>query len=296
MCDPTGGLLTASLVTTALGAASTAYGQQQQQKAYQNVQNAQAKAQYEANNHALALQQQERQRQQALQSQSNSALAQSQQFNSANNQKAAEAQTQTALANQYAGGSNATDYSQIPGMSSPANTNAPTAVTDSIKNVFGNVGNYLRQQAGAKAGMDAFGNAQQAASIYNARQLQNQAVLGQFMQGSSGILGNELNNNGENFQLNYARANNAGNNAAMQAALFNNLGGLGMSVGAQGIMGGLTAPKTAAPTSVGASTGYSPGFSSYGNVNDFLGLDSMGRTKPLSWQTAYPSTGLGPIK
>jgi hypothetical protein len=116
---------------------------------------------------------------------------------------------------------------------------------------MGSVGNYLGQQAGAKAALDAFGNQNAANTAYNARQLQQQGVLGNFMQGSSSALANELAANGENSGLSISNAQMSGNGLASQAAIANGLGGIGLNLGISGLtagVGGLgganQAPKT----------------------------------------------------
>jgi hypothetical protein len=225
------------------------YGQKRQQDAYNAVQNAQAAEQLRANQRALQLREQERARQQGYQDQSAALLNESQKYNSVDSQNAQEAAAREALAGQYSSSADtAADVSGIPGLQQATATDStPRVVADTYKQMFGNVGNYLRQQAGSKAALDAFGNSQRATTVSNARQLQNQGLLGNFMQGSTSVLANELAGNAENSQLNQMNAARAGDDAATQAAMFNGLGSLGMNLGTSGLMGGIGGAASKAP-------------------------------------------------
>jgi hypothetical protein len=247
------------------------YGQSKQQEAYNKVANSQAQATENANKQALAFQQAERARQAALQNQSNALLNSSQTNNSLASQNAKEAEASSSLANQYAAAVSPT--AAIPGIAAATDGSQPQAIADSYKQTFGNIGSWLRQQAGNKAAMDAFGNVGLANNIANARALQQQGQIGNWMQGSANVLQNELNANNENSNLAYGNAALAGQGAANQAAIWNGLGGLGMSVGMQGLTPAISS---------GASK-----------------LGSLFATQPKLGSSAaanYPSTGLGPIK
>ena len=260
MCDP---LSIASLAVTAAGTGASMYGQAKQQEAYNKVANAQADATEKANQQALALRQSERDRQQQLQNQSNALLNQSQQANSVDAQKAKEAEASSSLGNQYSAA--VSPAAAIPGISAAMDDGQqPRAIADSYKQTFGNIGNWLRQQAGSKAAMDAFGNVGLANNMANARALQAQGQLGNFMQGSANVLQNELGANNENSNLAYGNAALAGQGAANQAAVWNSLGGLGMSVGMQGLTPAISSGAsklkslfTPAPTQTGSLVGLS---------------------------------------
>ena len=237
MCTP---LLAASAVLTAAGAGASYYGQRKQQDAFNQVSNAQAEAARRTNEQSLALQQAERARQQGLIGQSQSLISGSTANNSAANQQAQEGQVAQQLGSQYGAAANqATDMSNIPGLNTPTATGDENKVVgDAYKNAFSQAKEYLGQQAQGKAALDAFGNLQKNTAIANARQLQQQGILGNFMQGSTSALANEMAANSENGQLLQANAANAGNGALQQAALWNGLGSLGMNIGSQGLAGG----------------------------------------------------------
>ena len=238
MCEP----ISLSLAALGAGAASSLYGAKVQQDAYNKVDAAQADAIRKSNASALALQQAERARQQGLTQQSTAAFNDSLKNNSADSQAAQEASIRQGLADQYgAAATKASDYSAIPGMSAPSGEENKV-VADSFKRAFGNVKDYLGQQAGSKAALDAYGNLSFAQNTANARALQGQGILRNFMQGSSNVLANELAANKENSDLAYSNAQNAGNGLMQQAALFNGLGQIGTSIGAQGL-GGAAAAK-----------------------------------------------------
>ena len=233
MCNPL------AAVALAAGVGSSLYGSKLQQDAYNKVDAAQADAIRKSNAAALALQGAERARQQGFTQQSTAAFNDSLKNNSADSQAAQEATIREGLANQYgATADKAADYSNIPGISTPAASGDENkVVADSYKRAFGNVKNFLGQQAGSKAALDAYGNLSQQQNTANARQLQNQGILGNFMQGSSNVLANELAANKEASDLAYANAQNAGNGLLNQAALFSGLGQIGTSIGAQGLGG-----------------------------------------------------------
>jgi hypothetical protein len=238
MCTP---LLAAGAVLTAAGAGASYYGQRKQQEAYDQVANAQADAARRTNQQTMALQQAERARQQQYTDQSQSLIKGSTANNSASSQQAQEGQLAQQLGSQYGASANqAADMSNIPGINTPTATGDDNKVVgDAYKNAFAQAKDYLGQQAQGKANLDAFGNLQKNTGIANARQLQQQGILGNFMQGSTSALANELAANSENGQLLQANAANAGNGALQQAALWNGLGSLGMSLGTQGLAGGL---------------------------------------------------------
>lgn len=236
MCNPL------AAVALAAGVGSSLYGSKLQQDAYNKVDSAQADSIRKYNASALALQQAERARQQGFTQQSTAAFNDSLKNNSADSQATQEAALRQGLADQYgATADKASDYSNIPGMAK-AEGDENKVVADSLKRAFGGVKSYLGQQAGSKATLDAYGNLSQQQNIANARQLQNQGILGNFMQGSSNVLSNELAANKEASDLAYANAQNAGNGLLNQAALFNGLGQIGTSIGAQGL-GGAAAAK-----------------------------------------------------
>jgi len=242
MCDPTGGLLTASAITTALGAGASLYGQQKQQQAYNAVENAQANAQRQANAQAIQLQEAERARQQGFQQQSQGLLNNSVTNNSLANQQNQLAQEQNTLGNQYTSAlGGITNPSSIPGLTNPSagNSGTPQLVSDAYRTALNQAGNFLNQQAGAKAAIDAFGNQNASNTMYNARQLQQQGIFGNFMQGSASALANELAANNENSNLAFGKADLAGNNLANQAAIYNGLGGLGLNLGISGLTAGV---------------------------------------------------------
>lgn len=239
MCEP----ISASLALLGAGTAASMYGQSKQQEAYNRIANQQAEATRRANEQALALQRAERARQQGYIDQSNQLLDASVKNNSLASQNEQEAAARAALTSQYSSAADqATDVSGIPGLGGQANEGQPKAVADAYKNMFGGVRNYLRQQAGSKAALDAYGNVSQAQNTANARMLQSQGLLGNWMQGSASALANELAANKENSALAFSNAAHSADGLANQAALWNGLGGLGMNVGAQGL-GGTLAKK-----------------------------------------------------
>lgn len=238
MCEP---VSLSSLALIGAGTAASMYGQSKQQEAYNKVANAQADATRRANEQALALRQAERARQQGYIDQSNQLFDASVKNNSLASQTEQEAAAREALTSQYAGAADrAADVSGIPGMlQNSGSEGTPKVVADAYKNMFGGVKNYLQQQAGSKAALDAYGNMSQGQNVANVRMLQSQGLLGDWMKGSSSALANELSANSENSNLAFANANRVGDSLANQAALWNGLGGLGMNVGAQGLGGSL---------------------------------------------------------
>jgi hypothetical protein len=245
MCNP---LLAASAALTAAGGAASLYGQNQQQRAYSSVENAQARAMMNANRQAMALRQAERDRQTQLTNQSQNLLGQSVAANSMESQAAQEAELANSLGAKYgASADKASEYSNIPGLGGPANEDGNQVVSEVYKNAFGNVKKFLGQQAQSKAVLDAYGNMAQGQNIANARQLQQQGVLGNFMQNNNSVLANELTANSENSQIAQAKAAMSGNNALQQAAMFNGLGSIGMNLGIQGLSGGLGGAMSKAP-------------------------------------------------
>jgi len=253
MCEP----ISASAALLALGTGATLYGQHQQQQAYNKVANEQAEATRRANEQALALRQAERARQQGYQDQSNQLFNASVKNNSAETQADQEKVARETLASQYnQSADQAADVSGIPGLQqSSATDGTPRVVADAYKQMFSGVKDYLRQQAGSKAALDAYGNLSQANNAANARMLQSQGLLGNWMQGSSSALANELAANTDNSQLALATAARAGDSLVNQAALWNGLGSLGMSVGAQGLGGSLSKGGMQAPKVTGYSNG-----------------------------------------
>jgi hypothetical protein len=240
MCDPSTALLATSAIVTAAGAGASIYGQEKQRQAYDTVNNNQANAIRQANQNAMALQSAERSRQQGYQAQSQGLLNQSVQNASLENQQAQEATQKNALTGQYSNAAQAATAlpTNIPGLLQ-GDSQGPQVVKDAYANTMGSVGNYLGQQAGAKAALDAFGNQNAANTMYNARQLQQQGVLGNFMQGSTSALANELAANGENSGLSLSKAQMSGNGLASQAAIANGLGGLGLNLGISGLTAGV---------------------------------------------------------
>lgn len=237
MCDP---LTLTSLAVTAAGTGASLYGQSKAQDAYNQVANAQADATRRANEQALALREAERQRQAKYQQQSQAALNASQNANSFETQRQQEAAASQNLAQKYTSSVDPTAaISGIPGMSE-GSASGPSVIADAYKSAFGKVGDYLRGQATSKAALDAYSNLSQQNTINNARALQNQSLLGNWMQGSSSALANELAANNENANLAYGNAALAGNDAANQAAIWNGLGSIGMNVGLQGMTPGLS--------------------------------------------------------
>ena len=171
MCDP----VTISLVATLAGTAASAAGQAKAQKAQDGAREA------------------ERIRQKGLQSESDALLGQSlsnaskesqdsQQANAEGERKAAyDAATAASRAPLEAVGSNlAGDQS--------ANALIASETAKASNNALG----YAGQQGLSKAALQGFGDLQFNNALYNARQLQGQARVGDFMKGSAGVLPYEM--------------------------------------------------------------------------------------------------------
>lgn len=224
-------------LTLGASAGASAYGQSQQAKATRAVSDAQNKVTTDANQKALFLQQAERDRTKSFQDQSQGLLQASQDNASKINQDQQEAALKDQLAGRY-NAATAVSPNDIPGLATSSQpSDEPTAIKDAYKQAFGKVGTYLSNQANAKGALDAFGNLQQGNSIYNTRQLQQQGLLGTFMQGSNSALANELAANNENANLGFGKAALAGTSLANSAALWSGLGRLGMSAALSGAGG-----------------------------------------------------------
>lgn len=213
---------TAAVLAAGAGTALYAGNREQQQ-------NANVAAQVNAQNDALN--QQERQRQQDFNKQKQDAFngavdASSQSAHDANQD--ADAAT---LTSKYSTAADAAQNSIIPGLSSnPDSQTGPRVVQDSYKGDLKGVGDYLRQQAGARAKIDAFGQANQTQS----EALQNSgnllSLLNNFSQGSKSILPIEQGVNNQGAQYQFQSNQNEADNTAGLGNLISNLGVAGNSL------------------------------------------------------------------
>jgi hypothetical protein len=171
MCDP----VTASIVATVAGSAAQAAGQAQARKAMQGAQIA------------------ERVRQKGYQDQSQSAFSES--LAHANPQDQANAQASNE-ANRKAAYDAATAETRAPleatGKNLAGSQDANRILSSESAARSAQAQGFANQQGAAKAALQGFGDTQLGNALYNARQMQNQGTIGNFMQGSSAVLPYEV--------------------------------------------------------------------------------------------------------
>ena len=171
MCDP----VTASIALTVAGTASQAAAANQAKKAMQGAQAA------------------ERIRQKGYQDESSAVQAGSEARMSKANQDQGQAEAEAsrnadyAAANAAAQAPTATEGANLAGDQS-ANAIIASENARASQNALG----YAGQQGNAKAALRGFGDLQLGNALANARAMEQQRQLGNFMQGSSGVLGLEM--------------------------------------------------------------------------------------------------------
>ena len=247
MCDP----VSISLAMTAAGSAAQAAGQSKARKAMDDARQA------------------ERIRQQGLQAGSNSLVSESLANASAESQNQQQGKATDARKAAYD-----TAQAAAPAALTPSNTsNAGDQKANSIVNTEAGqrsaaAHGYASQQGGAKAALQGFNDLQKTDNIYNNRMLGQQATIGNFMQGSAGVLPYEV-----------EAAGHRGDSMKSLGDLLS-LGGAAVGMGAGS---GLFSPKVAADAAkTAASTGL---FSSTGDAIN--GINNL-NTQSNLLQTANP--------
>lgn len=171
MCDP----LTIAVGLTAAGSAAQIMGQQKAQKAMRGAQEA------------------ERIRQKSYQSESDAAFAASKDRASRGSQ---DMEMAKAVADRKAAYDAATQSAQAPVAPEGANLAGDQAgnavVASEVAKQSARGLGFAGQQGNAKAALQGYGDVQLGNAIYNARQLQEQARIGNAMQGSASILPLEM--------------------------------------------------------------------------------------------------------
>lgn len=171
MCDP----ISASLALTVAGSAAQAAGQAKAQKAMHDAQNA------------------ERLRQAGLQGKSNELLSESLASSDRGQHDASQAQAEAARKASYDQAAASTP--------SPVSDSTPVTAGDTNANKLVNTESAARsaqamgmanQQGGAKAALQGFNDVNLGDILYNNRMLQKQGTIGNFMQGSAGVLPYEM--------------------------------------------------------------------------------------------------------
>jgi hypothetical protein len=171
MCDA----VTASIVATIAGSAAQAAGQAKARKAMEGAQVA------------------ERVRQKGFQDQSQSAFSES--LAHANPQDQANAQGK-AEGERKAAYDAATAEARAPleatGRNLAGSQDANRILSSESAARSAQARGYAGQQGAAKAALQGFGDTQLGNALYNARQMQNQGTIGNFMQGSAAVLPYEV--------------------------------------------------------------------------------------------------------
>jgi hypothetical protein len=171
MCDP----ITASIALTVAGTAAQAAGQNRARKAMQGAQSA------------------ERIRQKGLQDQSEAVLKASEARGSKASQDNEQAAAEASRKADYAA---ATEAAQAPVVATGDNIAGDQTANSIIQNEQAaksaqSLG-YAGQQGNAKAALQGFSDLQLGNALANARANEQQRVLGNFMRGSSDVLGLEM--------------------------------------------------------------------------------------------------------
>lgn len=232
MCDP----ITASIALTVAGSAAQAAGQNRARKAMQGAQSA------------------ERIRQKGLQDQS----AAVQQANEARSTREAQDKQQAdAEASRKADYAAATEAAKAPviavGDNIAGDQSANALIATEAAKASGNALGYAGQQGNAKAALQGFTDLQLGNALANARAAEQQARLGNFMRGSSDVLGLEM-----------EAASRKGDSLKTLGSLLSAGGAItGMGAGA-GWWGG-SSPAAAANVGTTATTALKPGMT-LGNV------------------------------
>jgi hypothetical protein len=214
MCDP----ITASIALTVAGTAAQAAGQNRARKAMQGAQNA------------------ERIRQKGLQDQSEAVQQASEARGSKANQDKEQAAAEASRNADYAA---ATEAAQAPVVATGDNIagdqTANAIIANETANASRNALNFAAQQGNAKAALQGFSDLQLGNALANARANEQQRTLGNFMRGSSDVLGLEM-----------EAASRKGDNLKTLGTLLN-AGGMitGMGAGAGWWGGGKTAGDVA---------------------------------------------------
>lgn len=224
MCDPTGitwGTALA-LAGTAVSTGLQQYGQQQQSKALSS-----AYEDADKTNAATVNQERERQDQYQQQAQQifNNSMGQIDSGKVMQDQESVAAQ----LGKQYGGVADQAQNASIPGIG--LGGVGGELVQKGYKDSLNSVGQYLRQQAQAKAALDATTNTNLANNIAISNNSQGLGLLNNFMQGSAKANQYQLNANNTQAQYNYGQAGQAGQDwtsaGYLTSALGNSLAGTG---------------------------------------------------------------------
>jgi hypothetical protein len=254
MCDP----ITASIALTVAGTAAQSAGQNRARKAMEGAQEA------------------ERIRQRGFQQQSEAVQQASEARGSKANQDKEQAAAEASRQADYAA---ATSAAQAPVIAAGENIAGDQAANAIIANEAANASRnalaFAGQQGNAKAALQGFSDLQLGNALANARAMEQQRTLGNFMQGSSGVLGLEM-----------EAAARKGDNLKTLGTLLN-AGGMitGMGAGA-GWFG--TNPSTAATLET-ASKGLAPALT----IGEILKQPSVIKGgKPVLGGTANPSFGM----
>lgn len=171
MCDP----VSISIGLTAAGSVAQAAGQAKAQKAQRGAVEA------------------ERIRQKGYQDQSDAALAESKAHATKSSQDIEQGKAEGERKAAYDAANAAAQAPVVAaGDNLAGDQTANAVVNNEASKVARNTNNYATQQGIAKAALQGFNDVQLGNSLYNARQLQDQARIGHFMQGSSNVLPLEM--------------------------------------------------------------------------------------------------------
>lgn len=171
MCDP----ITASIALTVAGSAAQAAGQNRARKAMQGAQEA------------------ERIRQKGLQDQSAAVMAQSEARSSKGNQDKEQAAAEANRSANYAAANEAAKAPIVAeGTNIAGDQSANAVIAAEAARAGQKAQGYAGQQGNAKAALLGFNDIQLGNALANARALEQQRQLGNFMQGSSNVLGLEM--------------------------------------------------------------------------------------------------------
>lgn len=172
MCIP---LAAAAIIASVAGSAAQAAGQRRAQKAQAGAREA------------------ERVRQKGFQDESAAAVTESMANASKGSQDTKQAQAEGERKSAYDA---ATEAAQAPvaavGQNLAGDTAGNAVIGDELARQSSRATGYAGQQGSAKAAIQGFNDLQLGNALYNARQLQHQAQLGNFMQGSAGVLPVEM--------------------------------------------------------------------------------------------------------
>lgn len=220
MCDPLAG---AAIAATAGGALLQGMGAQQ-------AANASNRARQASDAAYAAKVNQERQRQAQFADQKYNELDKTVNNMDVNNQNAQQQKIRGDLSTQYQNSAAIDPNAKIAGLNSNnAGAGDPGGkVINSTFQDFGNkTNNYLKSQADAKAGIDAWGNSNLANQLFTQNQGNNIGVLQNLQGGSNNALQTELGFENMKAQRNQYNAQSAGSGLSMFGSLLGGLGGMG---------------------------------------------------------------------